>query len=147
MATQNKSSDEQPAESPEGSTVRSFSEATKRTAGTPEGGKAVKKADDLPLNVGPRDALIIDGHNDGDYVPDAEGKGYHVGLVRQPVMAVVKNGQIVGFEAVEESKFPERGSLEALKAAHNERESSWQEGRDFRMTSPEPTANSSSANG
>jgi hypothetical protein len=138
------SSNESQGASRRGSTSRSNSDPMKRTAGTPEGAKAVKTADDLPLSVGPRDALIIDGHNEGDYVPDADGKGYHVGLVRQPVMALVKGGQIVGFEAVQESKFDAPGSLESLKAYHNEQEADWKEGRNYRLASPEPAANGAS---
>lgn len=116
---QSNSSDEQPAESRSGSTNRS--DATKRTPGVPAGAKAVK--DDPPMGPGPRDALVIDGHNEGDFVPDAETKGYHAGLVRQPVVALVQNGQIVGWEGAEESRFAaDPGSLENLKRAHNARE-------------------------
>jgi hypothetical protein len=78
-----------------------------------------------PLRVGgPRDALIEDGHNENDYVPDVESKGYHVGMVRQPVkVAVDDSGRMVGFQSEHPSKFESQPSLADLKAAHNEIES------------------------
>jgi hypothetical protein len=57
-----------------------------------------------------------------DIVPDMEEKGYHAGLVRQPAAVLVEGGQVVGFESKGgQSKF-EAGSLQAMKAAHNERD-------------------------
>lgn len=147
---QHESSDESQGASRRGSTSRSRSSETehdpmKRTAGAPSDARAVSSAEDLPLSVGPRDALVIDGHNDGDYVPDAEGKGYHVGMLRQPVMALVdKGGRIVGFEAVNESKFAVPGSLASLKEFHNDQEADWKEGQHFRSAAPEPKARAAS---
>lgn len=78
-----------------------------------------------PLRVGTRDALIEDGHNDGDYVPDVESKGYHVGQVRQPVkLAVDERGQVVGFMSEHPSKFASAPTLADHKAAHNKLEAS-----------------------
>ena len=89
------------------------------------------KAVEEPLRVGgPRDALIEDGHNDQDYVPDVESKGYHVGMVRQPAkVAVNEAGQAVGFISEHESKFAQQPNITDLKAYHNEVESSdeWNE--------------------
>lgn len=93
---------------------------------TAKGVKAVEE----PLRVGTRDALIEDGHNDGDYVPDVESKGYHVGMVRQPAqVAVNAAGQPVGFISERPSKFEGAPTLADAKAYHNEVESSddWNE--------------------
>ena len=84
-----------------------------------------------PLNIGTRDALIEDGHNEQDYVPDIESKGYHTGVVRQPVSVVADaRGQTVGFSSEHPSKFAEQPTLEDAKAYHNEQEQTdeWQEG-------------------
>ena len=78
-----------------------------------------------PMKVGPPDALLEGERTDSDYVPDMESKGYHVGVVRQPVEQVQG-----GFTSDRESKFAAQPTIDDLKAAHNERESSkeWQEG-------------------
>jgi hypothetical protein len=99
-----------------------------------------------PLRVGTRDALIDDGKGENDYIPDVESKGYHVGMVRQPVKVVADEaGNVVGFASEHPSKFAEQPTLEDLKAHHNEVESSdeWnedvEEARSVTRT-PEETA-------
>jgi hypothetical protein len=79
---------------------------------------------DRPLMLGSaptRDALL-DPEPD-DIIPDNEEKGYHVGLVRQPVEAISDGrGGVRGYRSRGgESKF-KRGSLAHLKAVHNQRE-------------------------
>lgn len=115
--------------------------AMQRTPGMPAGAKATKDPPPAIPGGGPRDALVIDGHNDQDYVPDSESKGYHTGMVRQPVMAVVDGaGRVVGFEAVDESMFSRNPTIHDLKAAHNKRESSkaFQEGIVDLSAQPSP---------
>jgi hypothetical protein len=92
-----------------------------RTPGVSKDAQAQEADTPLVLSVpGPRDALV-DPHPD-DIVPDMEEKGYHAGLVRQPAAVLVEGGQVVGFESKGgQSKF-EAGSLQAMKAAHNERD-------------------------
>ena len=96
---------------------------------------------DVPFRptVGPRDALTEDYDPDVDYVPDIDTKGYHAGLVRQPVRALVdpKTGNVVAFETVEpgeedEAARPFGPSLDDLKRAHNRAESGWKEGQQYR---------------
>ena len=106
---------------------RSASDAFHATPGAR--GKGVKAVEE-PLRVGTRDALIEDGHNEGDYIPDVESKGYHVGMVRQPAhVAVNEAGQPVGFISERPSKFEEQPTLADLKAHHNavESEDEWNE--------------------
>lgn len=109
-------------------------DAMRRTPGA-EGGHALNPSEDedVPLQLGaalsrvassgPRDALILDGHNEQDYIPDVDGKGYHSGMVRQPAMVVIgADGRVVGFEALDESMFARQPTIQDLKAAHNARE-------------------------
>jgi hypothetical protein len=110
-------------------------------------GKGVKAVEE-PLRVGTRDALIIDGHNDEDYVPDVESKGYHVGMVRQPAkLAVNEAGQAVGFVSELPSKFADQPTIADLKAQHNADEASaeWNEGveesRSIEAAKPSATLN------
>jgi hypothetical protein len=78
-----------------------------------------------PLKIGPPDALIEEERTDSDYVPDMESKGYHVGVVRQPVTEV--RG---GFTSENESKFAAQPTIDDLKAQHNKAEADdeWQAG-------------------
>jgi hypothetical protein len=83
-----------------------------------------------PLQVGPPDALIEETRTDHDLVPEMESKGYHTGVVRQPVsVAADARGNVVGFTSEHPSKFAAAPTLEDLKAYHNEVESGedWQE--------------------
>jgi hypothetical protein len=81
---------------------------------------------DVALKLGegtlPRDALV--DPRPGDYVPDNEEKGYHVGEVRQPAEPVLTAGGQVRFESLPEagpSKF-EGNSAADQKARSNARE-------------------------
>ncbi len=66
-----------------------------------------------------RDALL--DPREGDYIPDNEEKGYHVGEVRQPAEPVLTAGGAVRFESDLPSKF-EGNSAKEQKARSNARE-------------------------
>lgn len=92
--------------------------------------EVVARGADVPLELArsatPRDALV--DPREGDYVPDAAEKGYHVGIVRQPAEPVLTAGGDVHFESIadEPSKFEGddgKTLIEKLKAAHNETDS------------------------
>lgn len=77
-----------------------------------------------PLHAGPLDALIESDRTDSDYVPDIDTKGYHAGMVRQPVVPVAdRRGNVVGYRSDHPSKFAEAPTVEDLKAFHNKVES------------------------
>lgn len=87
---------------------------------------------DVPLAIAAAAAdLPPDAATDPDFeMPDSDTKGYHTGLVRQPAEPVLTTATgEVRFETLGEapSKF-ERGSLDELKAAHNEAEAGGIEG-------------------
>lgn len=86
----------------------------------------VARGADVPLALaaatGARDALL--DPREGDYIPDNEEKGYHVGTERQPAEAVLTRGGDVRFESIasEPSKFVDgqgESIIDKLKAAHN----------------------------
>ena len=112
--------------------------ANKATPGS-EGGRVVQE----PLRtVGPRDALIADGKNAADYVPDVER--LHLGFVPQPTVPIRDaSGNVVGYLAQEDLQdvlgVPAKPvTLRDLKAAHNKAEgtSEWQ--RHIRPVGPAP---------
>lgn len=76
-----------------------------------------------PLHVGPPDALIESQRTPSDIVPDMDTKGYHVGMVRQPVEPV--SG---GFVSEHPSKFAAAPTLREAQAYHNavEQSDEWQ---------------------
>jgi hypothetical protein len=96
------------------------------------------RGDDVPLNIGvmdlPQDAAT---NPDAGEMPDAETKGYHTGLVRQPAEPVLDTRSgAVRFESERPSKF-DVGSLADLKAAHNQLEASGIPGEvEHRSTTP-----------
>jgi hypothetical protein len=75
----------------------------------------------LKLGGGPtRDALV--DPRDGDYIPDVESKGYHVGEVRQPAdVALTRGGQVV-FESTSDAGPSKFESAAEQKARSNARE-------------------------
>lgn len=96
----------------------------------PAADEVVARGADVPLalaaSTGPRDALV--DPRDGDYVPDNDSKGYHVGQERQPAEPVLTAGGDVRFESTADqpSKFevePGKSLIDVLKAAHNEADS------------------------
>lgn len=94
-------------------------------AATPGARAAAGSTVERPLQVGPPDALIESQRTPSDFVPDIDTKGYHTGVVRQPVEPVPG-----GFVSEHESKFAGQPTIADMKAAHNEAESdpAWSEG-------------------
>lgn len=104
-----------------------FTMARSNAKAAPTGDEEVARGADVPLalmaNAAPRDALL--DPREGDYVPDNEEKGYHVGVERQPAEPVLTAAGDVHFESLPEagpSKFDVDGGdlIDKLKAAHNE---------------------------
>jgi hypothetical protein len=92
--------------------------------------------------TGPRDALIIDGHNDQDYVPDADR--LHQGFVAQPSIPVRDgSGNVIGYLAAEDARemlqVPKAPvTLRDLKAGHNRLEASAEWQRHITPLGPAP---------
>ncbi len=80
-------------------------------------------AADVALKLGngqTRDALV--DPQEGDYIPDVETKGYHVGEVRQPAdIALTRGGQVV-FESTSDAGPSKFESAADQKARSNARE-------------------------
>lgn len=91
------------------------------TTTLPPDAKVVARGEDVSFTVGTptRDALI--DPQPQDIIPDAETKGYHVGVVRQPAEPVQTAAGTVGFESIaaEPSKFE---TAAQQKARSNARE-------------------------
>lgn len=103
-----------------------------------------------PLPAGtPRDALIDDGRNEADWVPDVDR--LHVGLVKQPTVPIRDaSGNVIGFLAQDDlagvlKEAVEPPSITDLKQHHNRVESSkeWQAG--IRPLAPAPLGENDSA--
>lgn len=110
------------------------------------GGKVVQ----APLATkGPRDALIADGKQAFDYVPDVER--LHVGFVPQPVVPIRNSGgDIIGYAAADDLRdvlgTPAAPvTLLDLKDAHNAREGSAEWQRHIRPVGAAPLGEEASA--
>jgi hypothetical protein len=80
-------------------------------------------ADDVALKLGngmTRDALV--DPREGDYIPDNEEKGYHVGEVRQPAEPVLTRSGAVRYESVDSPGPSKFESPQDQKARSNARE-------------------------
>lgn len=81
----------------------------------------IARGADVPLalaNAGPRDALL--DPRPGDYVPDLDTKGLHVGEVRQPAEPVLMRGGAVEFESKSDQPSKFAASTYAAQLAANE---------------------------
>lgn len=112
--------------------------ANRATPGS-EGGQVRQE----PLRtVGPRDALIADGHQAQDYVPDVDR--LHLGYVAQPTVPIRnERGDVIGFVAQEDLQQvlqvpPKPVTIVDLKRAHNAREQSAEWRRHIRPVGPAP---------
>jgi hypothetical protein len=110
----------------------------------PAADEEVARGADVPLALATtgatRDALV--DPRDTDYVPDADSKGYHAGLVRQPAEPVLMGDGVVHFESIADqpSKFEvEDGKtdIDVLKEAHNARDAALDS--DLADNTPTPT--------
>jgi hypothetical protein len=100
---------------------------TKKAQDTAPGDEIVARGtEDVALKLGgapTRDALL--DPREGDYIPDNEAKGYHVGEVRQPAEPVLTAAGDVRFESLPEAPGPskfEGNSAAEQKARSNARE-------------------------
>jgi hypothetical protein len=106
-----------------------------------EGGR-VMQAPLAPRRVGPRDALIADGHQEADFVPDVDR--LHLGFVPQPTVPLRDaDGNVIGYLAQEELReilqVPAPPvTLRDLKRAHNAVESTKEWQRHIRPVGPGP---------
>lgn len=105
-----------------------------------EGGKVQQAPFQAP--VGPRDALIVDGRNEQDFVPDASR--LHVGFVPQPTFPVRDGaGNVIGYLAAEDVQqvleVPAKPiTLRDLKQHHNATEAGAEWQKHIQPVGPAP---------